>query len=105
MKRRIRMAWYNKHDPNAAWDACEVQVETDTHILSLCPFVGEVAGDEGRWIHSVDVPNGRAGLRSLAHGFASSRKAAIAAVRVSINAIVRGPAAVKTASTRREQEA
>lgn len=94
MKGRMRMAWYNRHDPNAAWDACEVEVETDTHILSLCPFVGEVAGGDGRWIHSVDVPNGRHGIRSLAHGFAPNRKAAMRAVRAAINAIGRGPTAV-----------
>ena len=84
--------WYNANDPAAVWDATEVVIETNEAIITLCVFIGRVAGPDGRWVYSLDVPDGTGhNIRALMPpGFADSREEAMSAVGQAITRLVGG---------------
>ncbi|MGO4480299.1 hypothetical protein [Rhizobium sp. 2TAF27] len=87
----MRVAWYDNRTLSPAWDAAEVKVRMAGSLVTLCPFIAEVPGPDERWVFSVDVPAGRHEIRSLACGFAESRKKAKAAAVDAMRRVARGP--------------
>lgn len=97
----ISIDWYNAEDAYALHDAAEI--DHPSYPETLCPWIEKLRKcPDGRWVHSVDVPdmgdldeNGFPRRpRSLAFGIVYSREEAVAAVKDAIERIIGGVAVV-----------
>jgi len=68
----IELEWDSVGIEDADWDACETTIELEDSVLTVCPFVAVVPGPDERTIFTVDVPDGRGSIRSIAVGFANT---------------------------------
>jgi len=94
-KTDLKLDWYNADNPHADWDAAEETMETKTHLIHLCPFIGVAPGPDPRVFFSIDVPDGPHNIRSMASGFADTLEAARVMVLEAIGRIVAGLKLVK----------